>query len=370
MFYFFRWDTFNKSFGRTSNPYAKGLIPGGSTGGNASLISSCGSLMGIASDIGGSTRMPALFCGLYGHCCSVETVPIDNNWPPYTPSRLKLVSYGPLARYVADLRPLVKMYMSKYEGESTLKLDERTEVSKLKVFYMTSFNDPALTPVCEEVQQTVRIAAKHLQSLGATVREIKKDKDELSFENGFSMWMAKMDEAEDVSKMSYEMTNRNGEANLFLELLKALVGASEHTMAAIFTALFREIKTWLPGARETKARYIEQHRRLKGQLDRLLGDDGVLLLPTHPELAVKPLSCYLKFKNTAYTGVFNTLRVAMTQIPLGLSEDSGDGRESAGLPVGLQAIASYCNDHLTLTVAELLDREFGGWVAPTKVLTR
>ncbi|KAH9397711.1 Fatty-acid amide hydrolase 2 [Tyrophagus putrescentiae] len=344
-----RWDTVNKSFGRTANPYNRALIPGGSTGGNGSLISSCGSLMGIASDIGGSIRLPALFCGLYGHCCSVETVP----------HRQPLVSYGPLCRYAADLRPLVQMYMSRAEESSALKLSNHVEVSKLRVFYLTSFNDPSLTPTSEPVAQSVRIAAKHLQSLGATVREVKKA-EELNLLDGFNVWMAKM-HAEDAHPMAFEMTNRTGRLNLLWELVRALVGLSEHTLAVL------ELKKALPGAQATRERFLEQHRRLKAQLDGLLGDDGVLLLPTYPELSVKPASCFLKFKNTAYTGVFNTLQVAMTSIPLGLTTEE-DGVRGGPVPVGIQAIATHLNDHLTLTVAELLDREFGGWVPPTKVL--
>jgi len=100
----FRWDTVNNTFGRTNNPYNKNAIPGGSTGGNASLISSAASLVGVASDIGGSVRIPAFFCGLYGHCCSVGTVPLDNQWPPYAESRKKLVSYGPMTRLIKSAR--------------------------------------------------------------------------------------------------------------------------------------------------------------------------------------------------------------------------------------------------------------------------
>ena len=321
--------------------------------------------MGIASDIGGSIRLPALFCGLYGHCCSVETVPIDNQWPPYAPSRRKLVSYGPLCRYAADLRPLVQMYMSRAEESSALKLSNHVEVSKLRVFYLTSFNDPSLTPTSEPVAQSVRIAAKHLQSLGATVREVKKA-EELNLLDGFNVWMAKM-HAEDAHPMAFEMTNRTGRLNLLWELVRALVGLSEHTLAVLVTALFQELKKALPGAQATRERFLEQHRRLKTQLDGLLAEDGVLLLPTYPELSVKPASCFLKFKNTAYTGVFNTLQVAMTSIPLGLTTEE-DGVRGGPVPVGIQAIATHLNDHLTLTVAELLDREFGGWVPPTKVL--
>lgn len=343
------WDTVNKSFGRTNNPYNKSLIPGGSTGGNASLISSAGSLLGMASDIGGSVRIPANFCGVYGHCCSVETVPLDNQWPPYVESRKKLVSWGPLTRYAADLRQMVKICTSK--SEESLQIDKDVDVKNMKVYYITQFDDPSLTPVHEDVKQSIRIAAKHLQSLGATVREVKLT----HMKDPFNIWMTKMS-TDDVSQMPYEMTNRKGKVNLWLELIRCLLGMSPHTLIVIFTGIFQQLSATFGS---NKSFYLKQHELLKKEIDQLLGDDGILLAPSHPEVGVKPISCLLKFKNTSYTGVFNTLRVCMTQIPLGLNPK--------GLPIGMQAISAHLNDHLPLKVAELLDKEFGGWVAPTEI---
>lgn len=257
-----------------------------------------------------------------------------------------------MARYVADLRPLVKMYTSM--SEEQLKLDETVDVTKLKVYYLTQIDDPSLTPVCDDIQQSIRIAAKHLQSLGATVHEAKI----VNLKKPFNLWMAKMS-GDDTNKMAFEMTNRNGTVNLFTEMIRCLLGQSPHTFTVLCTAIFQEISAKLSGNKE---QYLEQHQKLKNELDRLLGNDGVLLLPTCPELAVKPVSCFLKFKNTCYSGVFNTLRVAMTQIPLGLN--------AKGIPVGMQAIATHLNDHLTIQVAELLDQEFGGWVPPTKIVAK
>jgi len=244
------------------------------------------------------------------------------------------------------------MYTS--TSEEYLKLDQDVDINKLKIYYLTDFNDPALTPVHDDIQQSIRIAAKHLQSLGATVREAKLN----HLKTPFELWMCKMS-GDDANKMAYEMTNRQGHANLIWELIKALFGLSQHTFAIIFTALFQELSAMIGGNKE---HLHERHRKLKDEIDRLLGEDGVLLLPTHPETSVKPISCYLKFKNTSYTGVFNTLKVAMTQIPLGLNQK--------GAPVGMQAVSTHCNDHLSIKVAELLDKEFGGWVAPTKVITK
>ena len=57
----------NHVYGRTYNPYDLRLTAGGSSGGEAALISSCGSLIGIGSDMGGCSRLPAAYCGIYAH---------------------------------------------------------------------------------------------------------------------------------------------------------------------------------------------------------------------------------------------------------------------------------------------------------------
>lgn len=56
----------NKVYGQTNNPYNTTRTVGGSSGGEGAIIAACGAPISIASDIGGSTRMPAFFNGLFG----------------------------------------------------------------------------------------------------------------------------------------------------------------------------------------------------------------------------------------------------------------------------------------------------------------
>ena len=80
------------------------------------------------------------------------------------------------------------------------------------------------------------------------------------------------------------------------------------------------------------------------------------MFPTHPQTAPKHNGTFLKLLNISYTQLFNTLFVAITQVPLGLSKD--------GLPIGLQVVAAPYNDHISIAVAEALEKEFGGWIMP------
>ena len=57
----------NPVFGRSCNPHDLGRTPGGSSGGAAAVVGACGTPLAVTSDVGGSTRIPAFYCGLFGH---------------------------------------------------------------------------------------------------------------------------------------------------------------------------------------------------------------------------------------------------------------------------------------------------------------
>ncbi len=96
----------NPVFGRTNNPHDLSLTPGGSSGGEAAAIATCMSPAGIGSDLAGSIRIPAHFCGIVGLKPTVGRVPGDGQFPPATgPYSLGAV-IGPMARSVNDLRLL------------------------------------------------------------------------------------------------------------------------------------------------------------------------------------------------------------------------------------------------------------------------
>ena len=59
----FSFGSSNPVYGITTNPYDKTRSPGGSSSGEAALIASGGSILGLGTDVGGSLRIPAAFCG-------------------------------------------------------------------------------------------------------------------------------------------------------------------------------------------------------------------------------------------------------------------------------------------------------------------
>ncbi|RVT89758.1 amidase [Sphingomonas crocodyli] len=99
------WQSVNPIYGRTTNPYDSGRSPGGSSGGSAAVLAARMVALEFGSDIGGSIRVPAAFCGVYGHKPSWQLIPGRGHVPPAgEPGAFPHLSVvGPMARTARDL---------------------------------------------------------------------------------------------------------------------------------------------------------------------------------------------------------------------------------------------------------------------------
>lgn len=107
-------DSHNNVFGRTLNPYKLTLTAGGSTGGEAALIAMKGSVLGVATDIAGSNRIPALCCGITSIKPSASRVPFAGGVPPGrlgSPGQI-LPVIGPCGRSIRDYELFLRTVIS------------------------------------------------------------------------------------------------------------------------------------------------------------------------------------------------------------------------------------------------------------------
>ena len=88
-------DTDNLVYGRTNNPYDLSRTPGGSSGGEAAAIAAGLSPLGLGSDVGGSIRLPAHFCGIAGLKPTTGRVPSTGHWPPFAGLLGPMFQIGP-----------------------------------------------------------------------------------------------------------------------------------------------------------------------------------------------------------------------------------------------------------------------------------
>ncbi|XP_015230938.1 PREDICTED: fatty-acid amide hydrolase 2 [Cyprinodon variegatus] len=345
------FESHNHLYGITCNPYDLERIPGGSSGGQGSILAAAGAVIGVGSDIGGSIRMPCFFNGVFGHKTTPGVVSCENQYPPTSGRQGEYLSSGPMCRYAEDLLPMLKIMAGR--NAHKLSLDTEVDLKKLRFFSIPHDGGSAYTyPVSKELLDIQRKVAERLEAdLGVKVQEVCLPELRYSFQ----IWDTYMGLPDKEGKTPTAFAELMGEpgrpAWALWELLKRLVGKSNHTMPAIMLALLEMIQVTKPSSF-----IIQQKEELQRKLDEMLGTDGVLLYPSHPRVAPKHHHPLFRPFDFAYTGILNILGLPVTQCPLGLNEE--------GLPLGVQVVGGKLQDRLTLAVSLYLEKTFGGWRDP------
>jgi len=342
------WESNNKIYGRTRNPYNTTRIVGGSSGGEACNLAAAGSVIGIGSDIGGSIRMPCFFNGIFGHKATFGTAPVGGQVPKCEGPRLDYLMVGPMCRYATDLMPIYKVLSKGCSNK--LNLDKKVDLKKLKVYYIEDDGGfPLISPVHPELKTAMKKVVYHFDKAHGVKGEIVHIKELF---NSLGIWGSKMNQG-GKKCFAQLLTDDKGEINIGLEFLKWCLFMSNHTLPALMLSIFEKIEQRGP---EYHQRMNDKCAALRSQIQDLLGDNGVLLYPSHPKPAPYHNQPIIQPFNFAYTAIFNMLGFPSTQCPLGLS--------SAGLPLGVQVIGNLYKDHNTLAVGLELEKAFGGWLPP------
>ena len=340
----------NKVYGRTSNPYDLKRTVGGSSGGEAAISAAGGAPFGLGSDIGGSIRMPAFFNGIFGHKPSSKVVPNSGQYPVAKGLAGRYLTTGPLCRKAEDLLPLMQILQGPGEGDDDCKkveLHRKVDYKKLKVLIMSSNRAPLESKVSFEMREKILQAGIVLEQHGAGVEEVYLS----AFKKSFDIWSSMLYEGN--TEAFYSLMSDGQKINFFWELIKSTWGGSQFTVPGIILALTEQLPRYMK--KHTKA-MIEAGNQLRYQLNEILDENTVLLFPPYVAPAPRHNKPLLPPFNWVYTAIINVLELPVTQVPLGLSP--------SGLPLGVQVIGGHGNDALTIALANLLEKEFGGWVPP------
>ncbi|XP_013190328.1 fatty-acid amide hydrolase 2 [Amyelois transitella] len=336
----------NMLYGQTKNPYHTGRTTGGSSGGEGALCAALGSPISLCSDLGGSTRMPAMYCGLYalnptaGHT-NLKGLAMRTGKEP------TMGAIGFVSKHCEDLAPLTKIVAGDKARE--LNLDRRVDVKNIKVYYVESTQDPLVSPISAELRQTMK---KAITTLSDVSSHPPKQYYHEGFNHMFTLWKYWM--TKEPEKFRWFVKNNREEANGWVELAKKLVGQSEHTISAILKVLDDQI---MPVA---DAKWAESMTSdTKNDIVRTLGADGVLLFPSVSHVAPYHYSLLLRPYQASHWSVFNALQLPSAQVPLGLNKD--------GIPLGIQVVAAPKQESLCLAVADYLGKQIGGYVPPCKI---
>ncbi len=166
------FQSFNDIYGVTNNPYDLARTPGGSSGGPAAAVAAGLSAFEIGSDIGGSIRLPAHFCGLFGLKTSYGIVPMRGHIPPppgsLAPSDLSVA--GPLTRSARDLTLILDSIAGPADNNPAGRLDiPPARVKDPKDLRVAVWLEDDFTNVDKESIALIESAAKALAGAGAKV---------------------------------------------------------------------------------------------------------------------------------------------------------------------------------------------------------
>uniref|UniRef100_A0A2P2I5R6 Fatty-acid amide hydrolase 2-B-like n=1 Tax=Hirondellea gigas TaxID=1518452 RepID=A0A2P2I5R6_9CRUS len=351
------WESENRLYGKTNNPYDLNRTAGGSSGGESALMCACGTPMSIGSDVGGSLRTPAFFCGLFSHKPTPGHVSLRGVGIMASPDNNSVFVAGPITRHAEDIIPMLKVLCTK-ESITKLRLSEPVNLAHVRLYSIADDDGAVLTsPVCRELRQAQDSIRKYfLQVHDTTVVKMRLP----LLSQSFSIWREKMAEIyRGHPGLLSQLGDNKDEIDIWAEIVRAALGRANHTWPALLQAAGEKLR--IRGSEEERnPDPYPRWRILLGKLQRTLGSNGVLLYPSHPTLAPyhrEPLMLPLNF---TYTAIFNALGLPVTQVPLGLS--------SNGLPLGIQVVGGLGMDRLTVAVAADLEKGYGGWKCPAQIL--
>ena len=348
------FQSYNPIYGTTGNPFDTGRTPGGSSGGSAAALAAGLTSLESGSDIGGSIRNPAHFCGVYGHKPTWMIVPPQGHGLPGQLASPDIAVCGPLARSAEDLA----LALGIVSGPEPLQSDGWTLTlpkprhDRLADFRVAIWATDEMAPVDGEVEARAHFVADVLRNAGATVSERARP----SFDRG-------------VAHATY------------LSLLNSIMGATiTEEERAQFAAVAAEYDKNDLSPKAVNARSMimnhaqwlgaNNHReRLRYAWRDFFADWDVLICPqmatpafAHDQSDFAGRTIEIDgerrpyFEQLYWSGVITESYLPSTVFPTGPSTE--------GLPIGLQAVSGEMHDHTTIEFARLMADEIGGFVVP------
>lgn len=357
------FESYNAVYGRTNNPFDLQHTPGGSSGGEGAAVGAGASVFGLGSDIGGSVRMPAAFCGVYGHKPTTGLLPLTGHYPVYvtgpdasTRQAAPYVSIGTLTRSAGDIARLMRA-MAGRDGidpnaEPIAFLDPNgIDWRGRRVLLLRNPRIDRASAAAADVSGAVNLAGTLLEQRGAHVT----DAPDRLLQHAGDIWFAALQSVGGAS-FSEILTEGRG-LHLEWEIIRALAGRPRYSWPALFFCIGERL-----GRKNERAlrRALREGRRLALRYRELVGNDAVLVSPVHPRTAPRHNGAVLRPLDFLYTAVFNTLRVPATTAPCGF--------DARSLPLSVQFASARGNDHLTIAAAAVMEAETPAWRPASPVL--
>jgi amidase len=355
------WQSYNDIYGTTNNPFDLSRTPGGSSGGSSAAVAAGYGALSLGSDIGGSLRVPAFHCGIYAHKPTFDLVAMRGHTPPPMPplpSNRDLSVIGPMARGAADL----SLLLDAIAGPDPLEAGKGYKLAlppsrhnELKNFRILLIDTDPVMPTDQAVRGTLDRLATNLTRSGVKVDRNSPLLPDFAASTRLYMRMLMsflsasfLPEVYADAKAAAEALSPN-DNSLTAERLRGIAlshrdwlmaDGGRSRLRAQWRELFKTYDVVICPIMPTPA-YPHDHSGDGDQETRRIKIDG---------------EDYVYPDQLAWPGIATLPGLPSTAIPTGFAPD--------GLPVGVQIVGPWLEDRTPLRLAELIEREFGGFKPP------
>jgi amidase len=348
------WQSSNPIYGTTSNPWDLTRTPGGSSGGSAAALAAGLSALEAGSDIGGSLRAPAHYCGIYAHKPTWEICPQRGHSLHGDLAPVDIAVVGPMARSAGDLAIALDVMAGGdiILGSWQLNL-VRPKFKSLKDLRVAIMPDHEICPVDAEISNALHELGKHLRDEGAKVSLTARPDFEAreAHENYLLMLNAALSPRMSVEERS-ELRRR---------VDAAAIGDRSLGLVAARGAVMDHLE-WLR-AREDRARKRIAWAEFFKNYDVFITPIASTAAVTH-ELSHDMSARTITVNGAEITvadqlfwpGYSGNFLLPSTAAPLGMTK--------SGLPYGMQIIGTPYADFTTIAVAALLEKSWLGFQPP------
>ena len=346
------WQTFNALYGTTNKPWDVRRTTGGSSGGAAGALAAGVTALEVGSDIGGSLRIPAGFCGVYSHKPTWGLVDQHGHVPP-TPgswSERDLNVVGPMARSARDLRLLLSILEN---GPMAAKAPP----ADLKTARIALWLDEPSFPLDPEVRTTIERFAADLAVTGAEVTTIASPVHGPTLMGAYQTLLGSVLGEDMPPGMIRNMERLRGWARW--QINRGASPTSTAAMTLAYTATHRE---WM-AADAVRQRLRREAAVVFDRYDAILAPTTPVVAFPHDHRAFGRRRLVMSNgKAIPYPSMLNWISLATalhlpaTAIPVGPS--------ASGLPVGAQLIGPLHGDSRTLALAQAIEENIRGFTAP------